>query len=93
MVIFIALLAALALALGVDRLHDTKIGHNQHIGRISKGIHRASKLVPHALTTFVMVAHASEITRVVSHVSAAHIAAAVGIFTIWALTTQGPEEL
>ncbi|MBP9686176.1 MAG: hypothetical protein KBD66_00040 [Candidatus Doudnabacteria bacterium] len=92
MTIFIALLAALALALGLDRLHD-KHSHATHQNRLSSGIHKTSKMVPHALTTFIMVAHASEITRVVSHVSALHIVAAVSIFAIWIFTNNHAEEL
>lgn len=92
MVIFIALLAALALALGLDRLHD-KRNNATHANRLSTSIHKTSKMIPHALTTFIMVAHASEITRVVSHVSALHIVAAVSIFAIWVFTSSHAEEL
>lgn len=92
MVIFITLLAALALALGLDRWHDIR-NQTKHASRLSTGIHKTSKMIPHALTTFIMVAHASEITRVVSHVSTLHIVAAVSIFAIWVFTTGHAEEL
>lgn len=54
---------------------------------------QALHLVPHALTMLVMVAHASEITRVVEDVSLVHIVIATILFGVWVLTKSGPEEI
>lgn len=92
MAIFFALAGIAVIAFAADRAHSkhsTASSQNSKLGRI----HSASKLVPHALTMLVMVAHASEITRVVEHVSAVHVVTALGLFAVWAVTNAGSEEV
>jgi cytosine/uracil/thiamine/allantoin permease len=93
MAIFFALAGIAVIAFAADRAHSkhstASSQKNSKLGRI----HSASKLVPHALTMLVMVAHASEITRVVEHVSAVHVVTALGLFAVWAVTNAGSEEV
>ncbi len=91
MVIVLAVIGTIVIALAVDRFRD-KQGESHHT-KIAAGIHRASKVIPHALTMVVMVAHASEITRVVSHISWPHLAAAFGLFMLWMLTNSVGSEV
>lgn len=87
--IFFALAGVILIALWVDR-RKTK---TQATSAASSGIRSAGRMVPHALTMLVMVAHASEITRVVQHISSAHIIAALSLFAVWAITNSGSEEI
>lgn len=92
MAIFLALLGVTLIAFAADRLqHRSKkvSAPGIKLGRIQS----ASKMIPHAVTMLIMVAHASEITRVVSHISVAHVCTALGLFAVWALSSTGSEEI
>lgn len=91
MAIFLALLGVITVALVADQLHrrsKVKV-QSSKFGRL----HSAGKMIPHAVTMLIMVAHASEITRVVSHVSATHALTALALFTVWAISSTGTEEI
>lgn len=92
MVIVLAVIGTIIVALVADLIHD-RHSTQQHQTKLASGVHQASKMFPHALTMVIMVAHASEITRVVSHVTWPHLAAALGVFVLWMLTSKGIEEL
>lgn len=57
-------------------------------------VQHTAHMVPHAFTMLFMVAHASEFTRVVSHVSLTHAVITAALFTLWVLTRpkSEPEE-
>jgi nitrate reductase gamma subunit len=90
MAIAFALVGILVIALLADRARARKVSAQSNT---AGKIRQATRMVPHALTMLVMVAHASEITRVVSHISAVHILAALAMFAIWAVTSSGSESL
>ncbi len=50
-----------------------------------RSVRNSTKLMPHALTILIMVSHASEITRVVSHVELTDLALSAGLFGLWIL--------
>jgi hypothetical protein len=54
---------------------------------------KVTKFIPHALTLLVMVAHASEFTRVVSHLETSHIAISALLFGIWVAGVKNAEEV
>lgn len=54
---------------------------------------KATKFIPHALTLLVMVAHASEFTRVVSHLETSHIAISALLFGVWVMGVKNAEEV
>ncbi len=91
MSIFLALAGVVLIALVADRLQHRSKAKTQSnkFGRLQS----ASKMIPHAVTMLIMVAHASEITRVVTHISGTHIVTALGLFTVWAVTNTGSEEI
>lgn len=55
-----------------------------------KGAHKAH--VHQMLGIIIVVAHASEIVRVVSHISLWHLAAAVVVFSLWLATQKNATE-
>lgn len=55
-------------------------------------LRRSTKVLPHALTMLIMVSHASEITRVVSHVKVTHIAISALLFGIWLVSIKTTKE-
>lgn len=86
--IVFALAGAILIAVWVDR----KKVRTQATTVASSGMRSARRMVPHALTMLVMVAHASEITRVVQHLSSVHVITALSLFAVWAITSSGSEE-
>lgn len=90
MAIFLALAGILLIAFLADRRKAKARASSNQSGRVGS----AARMIPHALTMLVMVAHASEITRVVSHVSTAHVLIALGLFAVWAVSNStGSEEV
>ena len=59
------------------------------------GLHYGRKAHVHQmLGVIIVVAHASEIVRVVSHITLWHLAVAMLLFSVWLLTqNEGAEEL
>lgn len=92
MAIFLILAGIAAIALAADRARAKRSAASSQTSKAGK-LHTAGRMIPHALTMLVMVAHASEITRVVQHVSAAHVVTALGLFAVWAVTNTGSEEV
>lgn len=50
-------------------------------------------VVPHALGAFIVAAHASEFTRIVTHASLKELVIAAGILSAWLATRGGHEEI
>lgn len=92
MAIFLALLGVVVVAFVADRLQHRSKKVSVQTGKLGR-IQSASKMIPHAVTMLIMVAHASEITRVVSHISMAHACTALGLFAVWAFSSTGSEEI
>ena len=59
------------------------------------GLHFGKKAHVHQmLAVIIVVAHASEIVRVVSHITLWHLMVAIVVFSVWLLTqNEGAEEL
>ena len=54
------------------------------------GLHWGKQAHVHQmLGVVIVVAHASEIVRVVSHITLWHLLAAIALFAVWFLTQQG----
>ena len=50
-------------------------------------------LAPHALSMVIVVAHASHITEVFSHISTAQLVLAASMFAVWYFSHSGSEEI
>lgn len=61
--------------------------------RIRDSVQHAFQLAPHALSMMILVAHASVITDVVSHISSMKLVLASALFALWYFSHSGSEEL
>jgi hypothetical protein len=76
-------LGVVAASMAVTALHHTKRVHNSLASMASK------TQFPKALGMLILVAHTTEIARVLEHVSLPHVIAALLLFTLWAATHLG----
>ena len=70
--------------------------------KVFRVLHKAQRLgldfgkkahVHQMLGVVIVVAHASEIVRVVSHITVWHLLVALALFTVWIMTQDNAEEL
>lgn len=68
-------------------LPKTMHGAAHSLVRVSKAMH-----VHQMLGMLIVVAHASEITRVISHIGLWHLAIAIGLFALWLAGQHDPAD-
>jgi nitrate reductase gamma subunit len=65
-----------------------------HTNSAQKGISgfvKNTQLLPHALSMFILVAHAGELLKSIEHTSPVHIVAALLLLAIWVAAKSGAE--
>ena len=72
-----------ATSLAATALHHTQRVHN------SLAVVAKKTQFPKALGMLILVAHTTEIARILDHVSLTHVIAALLLFTLWAATHLG----
>jgi len=54
---------------------------------------KSSRLAPHLLSSVIIAAHASELTKVVGHASYTEILLAGALLTVWVVTNKDSHEI
>jgi hypothetical protein len=57
--------------------------------QLGRSMHKHVRILPHALSMLIVVAHVSELTRVVEHVDWQHMVAALLLLGVWISTGAG----
>lgn len=71
----------------IEALHETHQVQGT-LSRLHLHVQRHGKHFPKALGMLILVAHASEVGRVVSHTTPVHLIAAILLFVLWVATEQ-----
>ncbi len=86
MTILLIVLIAIAVIAGLLGRH-----HTSHTQKGIAGFVKNTQLLPHALSMFILVAHAGELIKSIEHTSPVHIVAALLLLAIWVAAKSGAE--